>query len=145
MGLAPLAFVCATWIIYWAGWQTLTTLMLAMLIGYALMAASYRFNLNPKRPTMDWGAAAWIAPYFIGMLVISYFGTFGAGGIIGGIGFFKNVLSDGGNNDLGLIGGLVASAAWSLVIFYFALSRRLPTEKVDHYVREVYPPPVVEG
>jgi len=143
--LAPLAFVCATWIIYWAGWQTLTTLMLAMLIGYALMAASYRFNLNPKRPTMDWGAAAWIAPYFIGMLVISYFGTFGAGGIIGGIGFFKNVLSDGGNNDLGLIGGLVASAAWSLVIFYFALSRRLPTEKVDHYVREVYPPPVVEG
>jgi amino acid transporter len=143
--LAPLSFVCATWIIYWSGWQTYTTLMVAMLIGYALIAASYRFNLNPKAPKMDWEAAIWIIPYFLGMLLISYFGTFGAGGIIGGIGPFQHVLEQGGNDDLGLYGGLAASAAWSLIIYYVAISRRLPTEKVDHYVREVYPPPVVEG
>jgi len=142
--LAPLSFVCATWIIYWSGWETLTTLMFAMLIGYALIFISYRFNLNPKRIDMDWGAAVWIVPYFVGMLVISYFGTFGAGGIIGGIGFFKHVLDQGGNDDLGLYGGLIASAVWSLVIYYVAISRRLPVEKVDHYVREVYPPPVAE-
>ncbi|MEA2214202.1 MAG: hypothetical protein QOF83_4150, partial [Solirubrobacteraceae bacterium] len=30
------------------------------------------------------------------------------------------------------------------VIYYLAISRRLPEEKVDYYVREVYPPPVAE-
>jgi amino acid transporter len=60
---------CASWIIYWAGWETYTTLMVAMLIGYALIALSYAFKLNPVAPKMDWGAAVWIIPYFIGMLV----------------------------------------------------------------------------
>lgn len=140
--LAPAAFVCATWIIYWSGWQTNTTLMVAMLIGYVLIGASYAFKLNPKAPKMDWTAAAWIIPYFVGMLVISYFGTFGAGGIIGGIGPFKHVLDHGGNNDLGLIGGLLVSAAWSLTIYYLAMRLRLSEERVDEYVRDVYPPAV---
>jgi amino acid transporter len=140
--LAPASFVCATWIIYWAGWSIYTTLMLAMLIGYALIAISYRFNLNPNQPKMDWGAAVWIFPYFIGMGIISFFGTFptGGGGIIGGVGIFKHWLVNG-NNHLGLYGGLIVSAAWSLVIYYVAISRRLPEQTVDHYVREVYPPP----
>jgi amino acid transporter len=142
--LAPLAFVCASWIIYWAGWETYTTLLLAMIIGYALIAASYAFNLNPKAPKMDWDAAVWIIPYFLGMLVISYFGDFGAGGIVGGIGFFRHVLDQGGNDDLGLVGGLAAVAAWSLIIYFVAISRRLPPHKVDEYVAEVYPPPVAE-
>ncbi len=61
--LAPLSFVCASWIIYWAGWETYTTLMVAMLIGYALIGLSYAFNLNPVAPKMDWDAAVWIIPY----------------------------------------------------------------------------------
>jgi amino acid transporter len=148
--LAPLAFVCSTWIIYWSGWQTVTTLMVAMLIGYALIAMSYAFNLNPRAPKLDWDAALWIIPYFVGILAISYIGEFGPGGIIGGVGIFKNVLDKGGTNPLGwspngvLYGGLAISAAWSLVIYYIAMARRLPVEKVDEYVRDVYPPPVVE-
>lgn len=138
--LAPLGFICATWIIYWAGWQTLTTLMVAMLIGYALIALSYAFKLNPGAPKLDWGAAVWIVPYFVGMLLISYFGTFGKGGIIGGIGIFKHVLDHGGNDDLGLYGGLAASAGWSLVIYYLAIVKRLAPRKVDEYIADVYPP-----
>ena len=142
--LAPLAFVCASWIIYWAGWETYTTLMVAMLIGYALIGLSYVFKLNPVAPKMDWEAAVWIVPYLLGMLVISYFGDFGAGGIIGGIGPFQHVLDQGGNDDIGLWGGLAAVAVWSLIIYYLAISRRLPAEKVDEYVAEVYPPPLAE-
>lgn len=141
--LAPLSFVLATFIVYWAGWSTYTTLMVAMLIGYALMAISAALHLNPNQPKVDWDAAVWIFPYLIGMGVISYFGTFGSGGIIGSIGVFKTVLV-GGNNDLGLYGGLIVSAAWSLIIYYVAMARRLPAAKVDEYVREVYPPPVAE-
>ena len=140
--LAPLAFVCASWIIYWSGWQTLTTLMVAMLIGYTLVALSYLFRLNSAAPKLDWRAAGFIVPYFLGMLLISYFGDFGPGGIIGGIGIFKHVLDHGGNDDLGLVGGLVASAAWSLVIFRVAIACRLPEVDVDRYVADVHPPPV---
>src|SRR5262249_8634231 len=68
--LAPLAFVCASWIIYWSGWQTLTTLMAAMLVGYALIALSYVAKLNPAASPIQWRAALWIAPYLVGMLVI---------------------------------------------------------------------------
>jgi amino acid transporter len=142
--LAPLAFVCATWIIIFSGWETYTTLMVAMLIGYGLIALSYAFNLNAKQPKMDWQSAPWIAAYFIGLLFISYFADFGPGGIIGGIGVFKNVLNQGGNDDLGLWGSLGVSAAWALVIYYWALRTRLPGQKVDEYVRDVYPPPVTE-
>jgi hypothetical protein len=120
----------------------------ALLIGYGLMLASAALHLNPNQPRVDWGAAVWIFPYLIGMGVVSYFGTFGSpdggrGGIIGGVGIFKTVLV-GGTNALGLYGGLLASAAWSLIIYYIAMSRRLPPAKVDEYVAEVYPPPVAE-
>jgi amino acid transporter len=147
--MAPLGFVLATFIVYWAGWSTYTTLMVALLIGYGLMLISAALHLNPNQPRVDWGAAIWIFPYLIGMGVVSYFGTFGApdggrGGIIGGVGIFKTVLV-GGTNALGLYGGLLVSAAWSLVIYYLAMSRRLPPAKVDEYVAEVYPPPVAEG
>jgi Na+/H+ antiporter NhaD/arsenite permease-like protein len=120
--------------------------MVAMLIGYALIWASYAFKLNPKRPPMDWGAAAWIIPYFVGMGIICYLGlgTGGeSGGIIGSIGAFKNVLV-GGKDELGVIGSLLVTIAFSLVIYYVAISRRLPEDKVDEYVAEVYPPPVAE-
>jgi len=70
--LAPLAFIFATWVIVFSGWQTYTTLM------------------------------------------------------------------------VGLVGTLAVSAAWSLLIFYWAIRTRLPSEKVDEYVRDVYPPPVAE-
>ena len=142
--LAPLSFICATWIIYWSGWQTLTTLMVAMLIGYVLMGLSYLLRLNAEAPKIEWRGALWVIPYFLGLLVISYFGGFGSGGIIGGIGIFKHVLDHGGNNALGLVGGLVASAAWSLAIYHLALACRLPEGDVDRYVAEVFPPPAGE-
>jgi amino acid transporter len=137
--LAPLGFIGATWIIVFSGWETYTTLMVAVLIGYGLIALSYRFNANPKAPAMDWQAAPWIAGYFLGMLVISYLGAFGPGGIIGGIGIFKHVLDQGGTDDIGLGGTLIAATGWALVVYYWALSARLSEAKVDEYIKEVYP------
>jgi amino acid transporter len=144
--LAPVGFVFASLIVYWAGWETYTTLMVAMLLGYGLIAASYAFKLNPKAPAMDWEAARWIGPYFIGMLVLSYISDFGGGGIIGGIGIFKHVLDQGGTqtSDLSLYGGILLVILFSVGIYYYAMSLRLSSEKVDVYVAEVYPPPVTE-
>jgi amino acid transporter len=141
--LAPAGFVAANFIVYWAGWSTYSTLMVVMLLGFALIAASRALDLNPNKPELDWGAAVWLFPYLIGMGVISFFGGFGKGGILGSVGVFKDVLV-GGKGQLGLYWDLLVLAAFSLVIYSMAMAKRLPSSKVDHYVRDVYPPPVVE-
>jgi amino acid transporter len=140
--LSPLAFAGAGWVILFSGWQTYSTLVLALLLGYALIWASYGFKLNPRAPAMDWQAAYWIIPWIIGMGIISYLSDFGPGGIIGGIGFFKHWLDQGGTDDIGLWGGIIASGLFSLIIYYAAIALRLPAAKVDEYVADVYPPPV---
>jgi amino acid transporter len=147
--LAPLAFVLATFIVYWAGWGTYSTLLIVMLIGFALIAVSYIFGLNSNRPHIDWAAAIWVFPYLIGLGVISFFGQFGASGstessgILDGVGIFKNVLV-GGKGEIPLYVDLGVLAVFSLVIYYTAMHFRLSERQVDHYVREVYPPPVAE-
>jgi amino acid transporter len=142
--LSPLAFAGAGWVILFSGWQTYSTLVVALLLGYVLIFASYRFKLNPAAPAMDWDAAKWIIPWIVGMGIISYLSDFGPGGIIGGIGFFKHWLAQGGTDDIGLWGGIIASGAFNLIIYYLAIALRLPDSKVDEYVRHVYPPPVAE-
>lgn len=136
--LAPLSFVLANFIVYWAGWQTYTAVMAAMLVGYLLMVVSSVFKLNDKAVKMDWRAIKWIAPYFVGMGVISYFGGFGAGGIIGGIGGLSTVLV-GGNGDLPLYWDLLVVAVFSIVVYVLAISNRLPESAVDELVKDVYP------
>ena len=140
---APAAFILANFIVYWAGWATYSTLLVVILIGYFLMGISYVLKLNPNRPKIDTRSAPWILAYLIGMGVISYFGGFGEGGIIGSVGVFKNVLV-GGKGHLGLYWDLLVLAGFSLIIYFWAMRCRLSEAEVDHYVREVYPPPVAE-
>jgi amino acid transporter len=143
--LCPLAFVCANFIVYWAGWGTYSTLMVAVAIGYILMLISGAFHLNSKAPKIDWIAAWWIFPYLIGMGVISFFGQFGTGGIIGGVGPFKNFMVGGTGNIPGDFAlpfwiDLLVIAAFSLVIYYVAMANRLPEAKVDEYASHLYAP-----
>jgi amino acid transporter len=148
--LAPLAFVGAGWVILFSGWQTYSTLVVALLIGYALIWLSYAFKLNPGAPALDWRAAQWIIGWIIGMGVICYISPFGGGGIIGGVGVFKHWLDQGGNDpthlgaNAAVYWSIVISAVFSLIVYYWAIATRLPDHKVDEYVRDVYPPPVVE-
>jgi amino acid transporter len=136
---APAAFVGATWVIMFSGWETMTTVAAAMLVGYLLIALNYALKLNSKAPAMDWVAAPWIVTYLIGMLVLSYLGPFGPGGAFGGL---TSILPQGGTGDFSLYASLIINAAFALVIFYWAVATRLPESKVDHYVVDVYPPPL---
>ncbi|GAA4390937.1 APC family permease [Tsukamurella soli] len=138
--LAPVSFIFANFIVFWAGWQTYSTLMVVMVIGALLMGISIVFKLNPNTPQMDWTAAVWVVPYLVGMGIISYLGGFGQGGIIGGVGPFGKVLV-GGNGDLPFGWDMLVLAVFSVVIYYAALRTRISPAKVDQYVRDVYPPP----
>jgi amino acid transporter len=141
--LAPLSFVFANWIVYWAGWATYSTLLIVMLAGFVLMGISYALDVNPNRPEIDWSAAIWVFPYLIGMGIISYFGGFGKGSPFNGHYGFEGVLV-GGHGGIPLYWDLLVLTVFSVVIYYLAIYRRLPSAKVDQYVRDVYPPPLAE-
>ena len=137
--LCPLAFVCAGWVVYWAGWGTYSTLMVAVAIGYILMLISAAFKLNPNQPKIDWIAGVWIFPYLIGMGIIYFFGQFGNGGAVGN-------LIDGGKFMVGGTGAipfwwdLAVVAVFSLVVYYTAMHFRLSEAQVDVYASHLYPP-----
>ncbi|MGA3353608.1 MAG: hypothetical protein ABSD85_10545 [Acidimicrobiales bacterium] len=66
--------------------------------------------------------------------MISYFGGFGQGGIIGGVSGLKNVLV-GGNADLSLVLGRPSRHGVQLG-HYLAMANRLPDEQVAAYAKE---------
>ncbi len=138
--IAPLAFVLANFIVYWSGWNTVSLLMFVLLVGYIVILVSSALHLNDHIPKIDWGASIWIFPYLAGMTLISYFGGFPAPvAIFNGIGPFKGDLI-GGNGDLPLWWDLLVIAVFSLVIYFVAVGHRLSQEKVEEYVKDVYPP-----
>jgi hypothetical protein len=104
------------------------------------MVLSAALHLNKHVPKVDWGAAVWIFPYMIGMTVISYFGNFGTCGLFGVGGIFKTFWV-GGQGDVNIWVMMLVNAAFSLVIYYVAISQRLPEAMVDEYIKEVYPAP----
>lgn len=129
--LAPVAFIFANFIVYWSGWQTVSTLMVALLFGYLLMWLSRRLHLDEAPPAVEWAAAGWLAPYLVGMTAISFFGGFGAGAILGGIGPFHEVLR-GGTGRLPLWWDLVVISVFSIGVYAIAVrSARLEEHSSD--------------
>jgi len=140
---AILAFFLANCIIYYAGWQTYTTLMFILLVGMVLIIVSYVLRLNPNRPELDWEALIWILPYLVGLGVISFFGGFGNGPMFNGLYGFSHTWI-GGDGKLGIGWDNLVLLGFSVVIYFLAMQYRLPAAKVDQYVRDVYPPPLGE-
>jgi amino acid transporter len=142
--LAPVGFILANLVIYFTGWAIYSTLMVTILIGYALMLLSAAFNLNPNRPKIDWRSGFFVFPYMIGMGLLLWFGNFGSGSLFDGAFAGLNNVLVGGNGDLPNYWDFLIVAAFSLGIYQLAMYFRLRPEQVDHNVREVYPPPVAE-
>jgi len=76
-----LAFYFCNLLSYWCGWDTIYKLAIAMLIGIGFFAvAGLRGSL--KMPSLGLKSGIWIAPYFSGLVLISYLGAFGGKNII---------------------------------------------------------------
>jgi hypothetical protein len=94
--------------------------MIALLLGYGLMWLARRLKLDQDPPRIEWASARWLFPYLIGIVIVSYLGNFGAGGILGGVGPFKDVLV-GARGVIPLWWDLGCLALLSLAIYALAL------------------------
>ncbi|PRD44780.1 amino acid permease [Phyllobacterium phragmitis] len=114
MWIAAPAFVVATLIIYWSGWDTLWRLGLALLAGLVLFLIHARLRSPGK---LDFREATWLVPYFAGIGIFSYLGTFGG----------KGILPFGWD--------IAAITVFSLAVFVLAIACRLPAERCAEQIK----------
>jgi len=122
--ISPLSFAVASLIIYWAGWNIVWRLGLAIVLGYLLLAISAwdaTAKGRPNAPKPDWRSAQWLPVYLIGMGVISWQGTFGTGAA----------------GNLPLWWDIALIVAFALGIYYWALAVALPTEQIEQNIADV--------
>jgi amino acid transporter len=72
------AFYVCNLIAYWTGWNTIKCVLIAVVVGYVWLAF-YKNTKHGRELHLAWTSAAWLMPYFIGLGVISYLGSFGGG------------------------------------------------------------------
>lgn len=77
-----IAFYICNLIVYWTGWYIVSKLMIALIVGYCVLAL-YKQTKAGKQIDLQWSQAWWVFP-FIGLTALmSYLGSFGGGlGII---------------------------------------------------------------
>jgi len=116
--LAPVGFVIANLIVLFAGWTIDWKMFAAIAIGLVLLAVSQLMRPKEDRVELDWASSVWMWPWLLGLLLLSLLSSF-----------------PGGENDLHFGVDMAATAAFSLIIYFFALTRRLPPEVVKERMR----------
>jgi amino acid transporter len=131
--LAPLGFIIANEIILFSGWAVVWKLLVAILIGFALLAISLATSAPERRPSLDGRSAIWLWPYLVGLALISYLSSFD----------YKNPDSvpliglKGPVNALPFGWDMLAMAVFALAIYLLAIRQRLPREKVEEYIGDL--------
>jgi len=110
--LSPFAFIIASLIIDWSGFEIIWKLGIALVIGYVLIGAWMIYDKN--QPPLDWKSSIWLPVYLLGMGIISWQGQFGPDNT-NRIPFWV---------EMGLV------AAFSLVIYIWAYFTSLPKEEI---------------
>jgi amino acid transporter len=118
---SPLAFVVASWIIMWTGWETNVKLGILIVIGCLLI-----FNREMEPTFMKWKAAAWLPVYLVGMGTITFFST------------FSGRTNQGTTMDVWT--SIAVCAVFAVAIYYWAINVALPSEVIQRMVDEVVVP-----
>ena len=117
-----IAFVIADLLIYWSGFEVVWKLGIVLVIGYVLIGISMAFDKD--RPPLDWKSAVWLPVWLVGMGIISWQGQYSGGAVAAPL----------NTNHIPFWWDMVIVAAFSLVIFYWAMATKLPREEMMNLV-----------
>jgi amino acid transporter len=119
--ISPAAFVVASWIIMWTGWETNWKLGVLIVIGCLIILNR---DMDPEH--MNPRAAAWLPVYLVGMGLITYLSTFS------------------GRTDqahpMGLWTSQAVCGVFALVIYFWAINVALSAETINHMIETVVLP-----
>jgi amino acid transporter len=126
--IAPIAFVVASLIIYWTGWNIDWKLLVTLLIGVVLYLIFSAIMPNEiERPdAKSIGAGVWLVVYLLFMLGMSYVGSarFGAA-------------ANGGKGIIHYPMDLIVVVVASLIFYYWGVASGLHTQMADEAVQAV--------
>jgi amino acid transporter len=120
--LAPVAFIVANLLIYWSGFLVIWKLGIVLVIGYVVLGVSMAFD--KQRPPLDWKSGIWLPVWLVGLGIISWQGQYSGGAVAAPV----------NTNHIPFWWDMVIVAAFSLVIFYWAMAVKLPREEMMNLV-----------
>jgi amino acid transporter len=129
--LSPLGFVVANEIILFSGWAVVWKLIVAIVIGFVLLAISAATRSTDRRPSLDWRSGAWVWPYVIGLGVLSYLGSFGPSDAVPIVGL------KGATGALPFGWDILVVALFGVAVYFLAMWLRLPADRVREYVGDL--------
>ncbi|GAB2983810.1 APC family permease [Nocardioides montaniterrae] len=117
-----LAFWASNMIVYWSGWDIVWKLMVAVLLGFVLLAG-FALTGHVHLPDLELGSgAAWVMPWLVGITLISWLGGF-------------STTDNAGNQGLlGFEWSAVAMFGLSAVVYVLAHRFRLSPEDAARHV-----------
>ena len=116
--LAPAAFIIANLLIYWSGLEVIWKLGVVLVIGYVIIGVFMAFDKD--RPPLDWKSAQWLPFYLIGMGIISWQGQYSGGAEAAPV----------NTERIGFWWDMLVVAAFSVVIYFWAMRTKLPREEM---------------
>ncbi|CAN5262501.1 APC family permease [soil metagenome] len=121
-----IAFYCSNLIVYWAGWLTDWKLFVAVALGFVVLAI-FHFSGTADTGNLDLRAGAtWLLPWLAGLCLISYLGD------------YPDLDKHAGNTGLISFGwGFLWLLLLSSLVWWLALTVRLPGERVEQNIQEV--------
>jgi amino acid transporter len=118
--LAPTAFICSNWILYWTGFKTDSFLYIIMIIVFVLYALYYYLIARMPPAEFGWRYIAWLLAWFGGMWIISAVGDI-----------------DGGRGWLTFWPAAIVVAIWSLVVIELAVRSALPAVETGEMMAQM--------
>ena len=120
--LAPAAFIVADLLIYWSGFEVIWKLGIVLAVGYAIIGTFMAFD--PQRPPLDRKSAVWLPVWLIGMGIISWQGQYSGGARLAPV----------NTSNIPFGWDMLLVAAFSLIIYYWAMQAKLPREEMLNLV-----------
>jgi hypothetical protein len=93
-----------------------------LVIGYILIGISMAFD--KQRPPLDWKSAVWLPVWLLGLGIISWQGQYSGGAEAPPL----------NTNNIPFWWDMLIVAVFALVIYYWAMVTRLPTEEMLYLV-----------
>jgi amino acid transporter len=124
--IAPLALLSTNLIMYWSGWDQVWKMMVAVAIGYVLLAIFQLTDVQKRAPQLDFKYGWWVLVWFVGILIVSYLGSYsGTAGV------------DAGQAKVyGFNGGIIANVILTVIVLAVAWHCQLPGERVEQILNE---------